>query len=372
MTDTTYRALNKPADGDSNWGASLRENADDIDSALAGEVDQAVTGASPIAITAANAANARVNLTGSLTADKTVELPSSIKGFWVVDNQITYSGDYDLTFSVNGGSGFTVPRGKTVLTYSDGSTVENLGELQGALSTLSKSSGDDPYTVQTSDMGKLIQADDLELDLPSAATVGIGCSFQVANTGTSTVILDPSGVETINTWSIFPLGPGDTVELTCDGSNWIAKGAEPYCCYNVRSDGTAQNNVTGDATYYTVQFETELVDSDSSYNTGTGKVTVKVPGLYQVTAFAIVDSGIGATGRTVQGIITCSNRNYYCVWGATTNTSRQAFPSSAIVDCDAGDEIYFRIYGNGEGADNWDVDATAQRCWMSIARVGGL
>jgi hypothetical protein len=47
---------------------------------------------------------------------------------------------------------------------------------------------------------------------------------------------------------------------------------------------SAQNNVTGDATFYLVQFQNAVYNTSSSYNTGTGVFTAPINGIYYFSA----------------------------------------------------------------------------------------
>ena len=79
---------------------------------------------------------------------------------------------------------------------------------------------------------------------------------------------------------------------------------QPYfCAYNSVQD----NDVTGDATNYTVIFDTELVDANSDYNTGTGTFTCSVDGNYDFGAKVYTLDNAAAHTAAFTGVITSDN-----------------------------------------------------------------
>ena len=80
-----------------------------------------------------------------------------------------------------------------------------------------------PYTVATSDEGKLfLVSSATTITLLAAGTAGDGFSIVVFNTNTDTdeVTIDGDGSETINGQTTWLLGGQSAIQLTCDGSNW--------------------------------------------------------------------------------------------------------------------------------------------------------
>ncbi len=78
------------------------------------------------------------------------------------------------------------------------------------------------YTVVTGDRGKVIACtNSWTLGLPAVATAGAGFSAIIANTGSGTITIDPSGAETVDGAATFALGPLRMVLIVCTGSAWI-------------------------------------------------------------------------------------------------------------------------------------------------------
>lgn len=78
------------------------------------------------------------------------------------------------------------------------------------------------YTVVTGDRGKVIACtNSWTLGLPAVATAGAGFSAIIANTGSGTITIDPSGAETVDGAATFALGPLRMVLIICTGSAWL-------------------------------------------------------------------------------------------------------------------------------------------------------
>jgi hypothetical protein len=77
-----------------------------------------------------------LELTGTLSANSTVNLPDGIEKFYVVKDSVTH-GAYTLTFKTTSGSGFTTENGKAYLAYSDGTNMNgvSLTNLGGTIGT---------------------------------------------------------------------------------------------------------------------------------------------------------------------------------------------------------------------------------------------
>jgi|DEB0MinimDraft_10_1074344.scaffolds.fasta_scaffold25755_2 hypothetical protein len=127
-TYTTRIRLEKQGtgDNDSTWGVVLNENVIDlIDTAIAGYTTISLA-AGDVSLTtndgsADEARSAMLHLSGTLTGNTGVYLPSGISKIYVVRNST--SGAYDSTVLINGGTGHVVPQGSAVMVYTDGTTV---------------------------------------------------------------------------------------------------------------------------------------------------------------------------------------------------------------------------------------------------------
>jgi hypothetical protein len=97
-------------------------------------VDAAIAGTATVAMTDANytltfadgatdeARRMFVVLTGALTAQRNVICPSVSKLYFVAN---TTTGDQDIVFKTNAGTGITVPNGAAMVLYCDGTNVVN-------------------------------------------------------------------------------------------------------------------------------------------------------------------------------------------------------------------------------------------------------
>jgi hypothetical protein len=122
------------------WGDKTNSNWNLIQQAVAGYQSLALTSTTTtLAMSNATISNARnmvLELTGTLSANSTVNLPDGIEKFYVVKDAVTHSG-YTLTFKTTSGSGFTTENGKAYLAYSDGTNMNgvSLTNLGGTIGT---------------------------------------------------------------------------------------------------------------------------------------------------------------------------------------------------------------------------------------------
>jgi len=122
------------------WGDKTNSNWNLIQQAVAGYQSLALTSTTTtLAMSNATISNARnmvLELTGTLSANSTVNLPDGIEKFYVVKDSVTH-GAYTLTFKTTSGSGFTTENGKAYLAYSDGTNMNgvSLTNLGGTIGT---------------------------------------------------------------------------------------------------------------------------------------------------------------------------------------------------------------------------------------------
>lgn len=185
-----------------------------------------------------------------------------------------------------------------------------------------------------------------------------GCWYDLDSAGIETRFcvsgVDPAG----HTHSKLVAGDGaPDPALSADASGFLSAAVQPlFSAY--KSSSTA--DVTGDGTYYTVIFDTEITDRNGDYNNGTGIFTAPVTGMYLFTvAILVFDIGAAHTFGQIRG--QSSNRFYYIFYSnpAATNTSTYVqFLGTIIADMDAGDTIVFTAYVAG-GAKTVDVYGAA-------------
>jgi hypothetical protein len=121
------------------WGTKTNTNLNLIQQAIAGfqSIDVAAADVT-LVMTDASISNARnmvLKFTGTLTANRTVNLPDSIEKFYILQDATTH-GAFTLTFKTVSGTGFTLDEGKIHAGFSDGTNVTEV-----ALNTLGGSIG---------------------------------------------------------------------------------------------------------------------------------------------------------------------------------------------------------------------------------------
>jgi hypothetical protein len=124
------------------WGTKTNTNLELVQQAIAGY--QAIDVASSdvtLAMSNASISNARnmvLSFTGTLSGNRTVNLPDSIEKFYILKDGTTHSGN-TLTFKTTSGTGFELDEGKIHAAYSDGTNVTEvaLNTLGGTIGTTS-------------------------------------------------------------------------------------------------------------------------------------------------------------------------------------------------------------------------------------------
>ena len=141
MSTTTNLALNEPAYNSTSptWDQPLNYNSTILDAVLGNTTSIALTNSNvtltgPSSTSGGQTQAMRITLTGAISANIIVTIPSGISGRWIVYN--TTSGTYTITIaSGGGGSTVTVPQGYNTSIYSDGTNIRYAddGILQGGL-----------------------------------------------------------------------------------------------------------------------------------------------------------------------------------------------------------------------------------------------
>ena len=122
------------------WGTKTNTNLNLIQQAIAGFQSIDVASADvTLVMTDASISNARnmvLKFTGTLTANRTVNLPDSIEKFYILQDSTTH-GAFTLTFKTVSGTGFTLDEGKIHAAFSDGTDVTEvaLNTLGGTIGT---------------------------------------------------------------------------------------------------------------------------------------------------------------------------------------------------------------------------------------------
>ena len=195
-TFTTRIRLNKQGtgDNDSTWGTVLNAEVIDLtDFAIAGYTTISLVGGD-VSLTANDGAadtarSAMLELTGTLTGDTGVYLPSGITKSYIVKNNT--SGSFNATVLINGGTGTAVPQGGSIIVMTDGTTVTDAVDTTalglGTASTLNfGTSVNELIPVSSADVRYVAVSTDSTIT--SAKTFTSATTFSAITTFTSTVV----------------------------------------------------------------------------------------------------------------------------------------------------------------------------------------
>jgi hypothetical protein len=165
------------------WGTKTNTNLNLIQQAIAGFQSIDVASADvTLVMTDASISNARnmvLQFTGTLTADRTVNLPDSIEKFYVVVDATTH-GAFTLTFKTVSGTGFLCVQGKSHFAYSDGTNLNLISGIEIANITLDSVLNNGDTSNGTINISNIVV---------SAATATDTLSASGAITGSSTLAI---------------------------------------------------------------------------------------------------------------------------------------------------------------------------------------
>ena len=121
------------------WGSTTNTNLGTLlEQSISGYVTQAVTDGAATVLTIPDGAtgvarNMSIELTGTLTAARVVEVPAKRKLYFVYNNT---TGGFAVTFKVTGQTGISVPNGKKYALVCNGSDiVAAINEIPGGVSS---------------------------------------------------------------------------------------------------------------------------------------------------------------------------------------------------------------------------------------------
>ena len=162
------------------WGTKTNTNLNLIQQAIAGfQAIDVATADVTLVMTDASISNARnmvLKFTGTLTANRIVNLPDSIEKFYILQDSTTHS-TFTLTFKTVSGTGFTLDEGKIHAAFSDGTNVTEV-----ALNTLGGelSAGSITATQLATDAVTTIKIQDAAVTVDKLATNSVGTT-QIVN-----------------------------------------------------------------------------------------------------------------------------------------------------------------------------------------------
>ena len=166
-------------------------------------------------------------------------------------------------------------------------------------------------------------------------------------------LIDDANAATART--TLGLGSGDSptfVGLTLS-DNYTNSGQPAFLAVNSAND----DNVTGNGTVVTVDFDTEIFDQGADFSADT--FTAPVTGRYLITA-AVRLGGITVAADDTLIQFVSSNRAYQSVY-VFTNSIPSSFviTINAVADMDASDTVNVQVRVQGEASDVVDITGSA-------------
>jgi hypothetical protein len=133
--------------------------------------------------------------------------------------------------------------------------------------------------------------------------------------------------------------------LLIDATGAVTKPLQP--CVIAKNDSN-RNNVTGDGTYYTTLYPTEIIDRNADFNGGTGTFTAPVTGVYSVSGYIYAYGIVAATNNWQIDVVTSNRTHSGIVYFATMDVSPTeiASPYAILLDMDASDTAYVNLRVN--------------------------
>jgi hypothetical protein len=207
----------------------------------------------------------------------------------------------------------------------------------------------------------------------TATTVALSSYLTISAAGSPYVqIVDTTNSVDVRTYALDNVGQIGTISdhgfnivthntncIVCDTAGAVTKPLQPS--FSATLSGAQTNLDT--ASNVTIQFNTEIFDRNSDFNTSTYTFTAPITGIYQFNVkihFSAVDS---SAGELEVKLIT-SNRTYtldYATGAELSSDDLLDRTFSILADMDAADTAYVAVYMSGGGATN-DVSTLS---WFS-------
>jgi len=269
-TTTVNKSLIEPSIGDSGWGTTLNGDFTNIDSAFGGNAAISLT-TGTVSLTSSQYIPLSWTLTGTLSGNAILQLPSGVGGQWTVYNNCT-QGSYTITVSAVGGSTSATLASGVQIIYSDGAGNIRLS------ATPFTSVGSNKQVIYNSS-GSLTGSSNFTYD-GQVLTV----------TGTAKAITGGSI-------------SGGTAQLTFSGSLTYTSG--DY----ILVSGATPSGLNGvfavtSSTTTSVSYSTSATGSVSAVGTITPVLVNAVNGA--VTGSALSITGVASTGNLTAGTVTAS------------------------------------------------------------------
>ena len=221
------------------WGTTTNTNLGTLlEEAIGGYVSVTVSNSGDTTLTTANGAadqarNMTLNLTGTISAERNVIVPSAEK-IYIVKNSTT--GGYAVTVKVSGQTGVSVPNGTTMLVYVDGTDVRLVSQFPvpitlggtgaataaAAATSLGLGTGDSPQfagvnvgnasdTTITRSSAGVIAVEGVTVPLNSTTNIHTAQQYEIGNASDTTLTRVSAGVAAIEGKNIALNGTSETL-----------------------------------------------------------------------------------------------------------------------------------------------------------------
>jgi hypothetical protein len=210
-------------------------------------------------------------------------------------------GQFNLPIS--GASAFIIGNGASTvsrsnLIFASGSLVQVTGSIDVTNGSI-KSAYQSPYTSSAGNYTASIYDSTIEFTTGTGlalypATGNIGRQLYIKNDGSSTVIVDASGSDTIDSQLTRPLGPKENLLIQSDGtSNWIILNKQPFTIQFAHewTTGTAPADAT---TYFFGNFMTQ---DPSTVTSPSRQVAAVASGWVETVSLMVSVAGTLATSE---------------------------------------------------------------------------
>jgi len=279
------------------WGDKTNQNWQLIQQAVTGYQSISLTSTTTtLAMTNATISNARnmvLELTGTLTGNSTVQLPSGIEKLYFVKDSTTH-GAYTLTFKVASGTGFDLTSGKIYGAYSDGTNMTSID-----LNSLGGTMTIDQVLTYGSTTTKSLTVSSL------TATVSVSTNTFLATTATATTLTGTTISSTTLTGSTTNDSKGELrlVPLTTATSAYTLALTDHGTCISTSSNVIVPPSIFSSGQNVTI------------FNSGTTDITIT-----QSTSVTMYQVGTSTTGNrtlALKGLATvfCVSTNTFVITG---------------------------------------------------------
>ena len=305
---TTNKALEKPGYNDyiNSWNVPTNSDWDITDACFGGTYSIALTN-SNVTLTQTNCQNARIRMTGALSANIVIYFPATVGGFFIVQNAT--SGAYTITLaSAGGGTYVTAGQSQSTFIFSDGTNIT--------------------------------YADDTRLQLNAGAGISI-------SSGTSPTITN-TGVLSFNTRT-------GSISLTSSDVT-TALGYTPPTPTGTGASGTWGINITGTSTNITAYTINQNLGTTSSPQ-------------FSALTLAAGDLTLQRSGAPTTGLIFFGNTGArYLYWdGSNYSFSGAAglYVNSSLVLNAANYNSYSPTLTGGNASGTWGINITGNAATVS-------